>query len=84
VVGGCAADTFTELGKFVIPQDFADAKLQSGEVNVVLSRNDRGGNSCNLPGGGIMPDTVVYLFWTIDKAGNKSDTARTQSIIIIN
>lgn len=84
VIGGCAADTFTELGKFFIPQDFIDAKEKEGEVVVTLARNDRGGNSCSTPGGGTKADTVVYKFWTEDRAGNKSDTTQTKNIIILD
>ena len=84
IVGGCAADTFTELNKFFIPQDFIDSKEKEGEVVVTLARNDRGGNSCSTPGGGTKADTVVYKFWTEDRAGNKSDTTQTKNIIILD
>ena len=84
VIGGCAADTFTELNKFFIPQDFVDAKEREGEVVVTLARNDRGGNSCSTPGGGTKADTVIYKFWTEDRAGNKSDTTQTKNIIILD
>jgi len=84
IIGGCAADTFTELGKFFIPPDFIDSKEKEGEVVVTLARNDRGGNSCSTPGGGTKADTVVYKFWTQDQAGNKSDTTQTKSIIILD
>ena len=84
VLGGCAADTFTELSKFFIPQDFVDSKEREGEVVVTLEKSNRGANSCLLPGGlHFMTDTVMYLFWTQDRAGHFSDTTQTEKIIII-
>lgn len=81
---GCPASDFIDSLKFTIPSDFIKTKGTHGEVVVSLNSNDRGSNACLKPGGGIKPDTAVFKFWTRDKAGNASDTAVSEPIIILN
>ena len=83
-VAGCPTSNFIDSSSFVIPDEFIKTKGDHGEVNVILDRGKRGSNSCLLPGGAIRPDTTIFSFWTRDKAGNVSDTARTETIIILN
>jgi hypothetical protein len=83
-VKSCPLSEFTDSSKFAIPGDFLASSEKEGEVVVSMKGSDRGSNGCNAPGGGLRPDTAVYLFWTKDKAGNVSDTARTPTIIILN
>lgn len=80
---GCPASDFTDSLKFVIPPDFLKTKGNHGEVVVTLDQNNRGSNACFLPGGATRPDTAVFKFWTRDKAGNTSDTAVSEQIIIL-
>lgn len=81
---GCPTSNFIDSVTFSIPDEFIKTKGGRGEVNVILDRIKRGSNSCFQPGGAIRPDTTVYSFWTRDKAGHVSDTARTETIIILN
>ena len=81
---GCPTSNFIDSVTFAIPNDFLTTKGNHGEVDVILDRIKRGSNSCFLPGNVVRPDTTVYSFWTRDKAGNVSDTARTGTIIILN
>ncbi len=83
-VAGCSTSDFTDSTSFIIPADFISTKQMEGEVVVTLDRIKRGANSCFQPGGAIRPDTTVFSFWTRDKAGNVSDTARSEQIIILN
>lgn len=83
-VSGCVNSNFTDSTKFIIPQDFIRSKGTHGEVVVTLSKSDRGSNACSAPGGGPRPDTTVFKFWTRDRAGNLSDTAYSETIIILN
>jgi hypothetical protein len=82
-VPGCPNSNFIDSLKFVIPPDFINSKGKFGEVVVTLNQNDRGSNACFIPGGAIRPDTAVFKFWTRDKAGNVSDTAISEQIIIL-
>jgi hypothetical protein len=84
-VKGCPTSNFTDSSSlFSIPLDFINQKKKEGEVEITLTRLQRGGNTCSAPGGGVKPDTAVFSFWTRDQAGNKSDTAFTDPIIIRN
>jgi len=83
-VAGCPTSNFLDTVSFTIPDEFIKTKGTHGEVNVILDRIKRGSNSCFLPGGAVRPDTTVFGFWTRDKAGNVSDTTRTDPIIILN
>jgi hypothetical protein len=83
-VSGCAASNYIDSTKFSIPDDFIKTKGTHGEVNLTLNKSDRGSNGCSVPGGGTRPDTTIFKFWTRDKAGNTSDTAFSEQIIILN
>jgi hypothetical protein len=83
-VAGCPTSNFTDSSSFTIPDEFIKTKGSHGEVNVILDRFKRGSNSCLLPMNAIRPDTTIFSFWTRDKAGNVSDTAYTEQIIILN
>ena len=89
IVPGCPTtpfingSEFTDSLKFVIPPDFITTKGKQGEVVVTLNQNDRGSNACTVPGGATKPDTCTFKFWTRDKAGNVSDTAVSEQIIIL-
>jgi hypothetical protein len=82
-VAGCANSNFIDSAKFSIPDDFLKTKGTHGELVITLNKNDRGSNTCSVPGGGTRPDTTVFKFWTRDKAGNTSDTALSEQIIIL-
>jgi hypothetical protein len=79
----CVASNFID-SSLRIPSEFLETKGLEGEIVITLDRNIRGPNTCQLPGGAIRPDTAVYKLWTVDKAGNQSDTAFTSEIIILN
>ena len=83
-VSGCPTSDFIDSASFTIPDEFIKTKGLHGEVNVILDKIKRGSNSCFLPGGATRPDTTIFSFWTRDKAGNVSDTTRTEKIIILN
>ena len=80
---GCATSNFTDSSSLTIPEEFIKTKGTEGELVITLDRNNRGTNSCLLPGNIVRPDTTVFSFWTRDKAGNKSDTAYSSQIIIL-
>lgn len=83
-VKGCPASEFTDSSLFSIPTDFIDAKENDGELVITLTSSNRLRNACSLPGGATRPDTTVFSFWTKDKAGNVSDTARSTTIIFLD
>ena len=83
-VAGCPTSNYLDSAKFSVPDEFIKTKSTHGELNIILDRTNRGSNSCFLPGGAVRPDTTVFSFWTRDKAGNVSDTAFTEKIIILN
>ena len=83
-VSGCPGSNFIDSSTYVIPDDFISTKKTEGEISISLDRLKRGSNTCFLPGGGIKPDTTIFKFWTRDKAGNVSDTALSEKIIILN
>ena len=87
VVPGCPNSGFIDSTFFSIPQDFLDSKQKDGELVIILNENNRKDNQCSIPGTNppvAKPDTATFSFWTRDKAGNVSDTARTETIIILN
>lgn len=83
-VKNCPASEFIDSSLFSIPTDFIDAKEQQGEVVITLTKANRLRNACTLPGGATRPDTTVFSFWTKDRAGNVSDTARSSTIIFLD
>ena len=84
-VASCPSSNFTDSSAlFAIPTDFLNTNKKEGEIEITLTKGQRGGNTCPAPGGGVKPDTTIFSFWTRDRAGNKSDTARTDPIIILN
>ncbi|HWC54482.1 MAG TPA: hypothetical protein VG676_12930 [Chitinophagaceae bacterium] len=83
-VNACPDSGFTDSTSFPLPQSFIDTKKNEGEITVTLDAIKRGGNKCVGPGGGVKVDTAIYSFWTRDKAGNVSDTAYTEPILIRN
>ncbi|MBC7948040.1 MAG: hypothetical protein H7Y42_09200 [Chitinophagaceae bacterium] len=82
-VKGCPTSNFTDSTLFAIPNDFLGSKENEGELVITLDKIRRGSNSCFIPGGGVRADTTVFSFWTRDKAGNVSDTAYSDEIIIL-
>lgn len=79
----CQFSNFID-SSLTIPAEFLATKNKEGEIVISLDKLIRGPNDCQLPGGGTRPDTAVYKLWTVDKAGNQSDTAFTPEIIILN
>ncbi|HET6996204.1 MAG TPA: hypothetical protein VFI06_14525 [Chitinophagaceae bacterium] len=85
IVPGCPASEIYDSASFSIPDEFIKTKLTEGEVVISILKNKRGNNGCSGTGAGTTrPDTAVFAFWTRDRAGHTSDTARTEPIIVIN
>ncbi|MBL7737702.1 MAG: hypothetical protein JNK14_00660 [Chitinophagaceae bacterium] len=82
-VKGCPTSNYTDSTLFAIPGEFIDTKQTRGELVITLDKIKRGTNTCFQPGGLVRPDTTIFSFWTRDKAGNVSDTAYSQEIIIM-
>lgn len=80
---GCTLGTFIDSTSLRIPEGFLKTKGIEGEIVITLDRRLRGSNQCQLPGGDLRPDTSIFKLWTVDKAGNQSDTAFTPEIIIL-
>ena len=78
----CPASDFIDSSLFQIPSDFIDSKKNDGDIVLDLSKLQRHSNLCNGPGSSFLTDTTVYSFWTKDRAGNVSDTVRSEPIII--
>jgi hypothetical protein len=83
-IKGCSNGNFIDSTKLRIPEEFLKTKGMEGEIVITLTRPLRGANVCFVPGGGPRPDTSIFKLWTVDKAGNQSDTAFTPEIIILN
>lgn len=84
-VAACPSSNYTDSsGKFNLPGDFINTQKKEAEIIVTLSKTDRGANTCFAPGGGVKVDTAIFSFWTRDRAGNTSDTVKTEPIIIRN
>lgn len=81
----CPAGSFADSSLLQIPQKFIDAHVNEGDVVIDLADVTlKGDNVCPISAGSSEPqtDTVIYSFWTKDRAGHISDTASTQPIII--
>jgi hypothetical protein len=72
----CTSSDFTDSLLYRIPPETPRTKNFDGEVLVTLSYAVELQPRCNKA------DTAVFSFWMKDAKGNKSDTAKTQSIII--
>ena len=64
------------------PLNSSDSKNNDGDIVLDLTKLQRHSNLCQGTGNSFLTDTTVYRFWTKDKAGNVSDTAVSQPIII--
>jgi hypothetical protein len=82
-VPGCAASQFIDSLKLVIPSEFISSGEKSGDIRLVMDRSVRGDNQCRGTGSTFKNDTVTFRFWTKDKAGNVSDTAVSDPIVLI-
>ncbi len=78
----CPASNFSDSTLFQIPDQFLSSKNNDGDIVLDLTRDLRHSNMCQGPGGDQLTDTTVFSFWTKDKAGNVSDTVRSEPIII--
>ncbi|HEY2721574.1 MAG TPA: hypothetical protein VGI82_07605 [Chitinophagaceae bacterium] len=78
----CPASNFLDSTLFQIPDQFISSKNTDGDIVLDLAKGIRHSNLCPGPGSTFLTDTTVYSFWTKDKAGNVSDTIRSQPIII--
>lgn len=76
-VARCKGSNFTEYYK--LPADFPTSKNQSGELKVTYNYPAQNflGPQCNKN------DTAVFKFVLRDKANNRSDTAVSDQIVII-
>ncbi len=79
---GCPLSDFTDSTLFQIPSQFINSKNEDGEIVLDLAKSQRHSNLCPGPGSTFLTDTTVFSFWTKDKAGNVSDTVRSEPIII--
>ena len=79
---GCPASDFTDSTLFEIPGSFIDSKNKDGDIVLDLAKSQRHSNLCPGPGSTFKTDTTVFSFWTKDRAGNVSDTVRSEPIII--
>ncbi|HUR10319.1 MAG TPA: hypothetical protein VM012_03070 [Flavitalea sp.] len=75
VVPQCALSNFTDTNKYSISADVPASNNQQGEIDVIF------------PYIFINPfctfnDTATFRFWVTDKAGNTSDTAASNTIVI--
>ena len=74
----CASSNFIDSFLYRIPVETPRTKNFDGEVLVTFTYAVELQPRCNKP------DTAVFSFWMKDSKGNRSDTAKTQSIIIKN
>ena len=72
----CNASNFTDSLLYRIPPETPRTKNFDGEVLITLTYAVELQPRCNKA------DTAVFSFWMKDAKGNKSDTVKTQSIII--
>lgn len=72
----CTASDFTDSLLYRIPPETPRSKNFDGEVLVTLTYAVELQPRCNKA------DTAIFSFWMKDAKGNKSDTVKTQSIII--
>lgn len=73
----CTLSNFKDSLLYRIPDDAPRTKNFDGEVVISFSYPVELQPRC------IRPDTAVFRFWMKDKAGNRSDTVKTQPIIIL-
>ncbi|MEY3436282.1 MAG: hypothetical protein RL335_738 [Bacteroidota bacterium] len=73
----CALSNFKDSLLYRIPNDAPKTKNFDGEVYISFSYPVELQPRC------IRPDTAVFSFWMKDAAGNRSDTVKTQPIIIL-
>lgn len=73
----CTLSNFKDSLLYRIPADAPRTKNFDGEVVISFSYPVELQPRC------IRPDTAVFRFWMKDKAGNRSDTVKTQPIIIL-
>jgi hypothetical protein len=78
----CPASDFIDSTIFKIPEDFITSKNNDGEIELALTKSQRHSNLCPGTGSTFKTDTTVFSFWTKDKAGNTSDTVRSEPVII--
>ena len=72
----CPSSNFRDSLLYRIPSDAPRTRNFDGEVIVTF-------NYFDIQPRCTRPDTAIFSFWMKDKAGNKSDTARTSPIIIL-
>lgn len=73
----CTSSNFKDSLLYRIPKNTPKTKNFDGEVFITFSYPIELQPRC------IRPDTAVFRFWMKDAAGNRSDTAKTQPIIIL-
>ncbi len=83
IVPNCAASQFTDSLLLSIPEEFISSGEKSGDIRLVMTRAVRGDNQCRGTGSTFKNDTVTFRFWTKDKAGNVSDTAVSDPVVLI-
>lgn len=74
----CAASNFIDSFLYRIPVETPRTKNFDGEIIVTFTYAVELQPRCNRA------DTAIFSFWMKDQKGNRSDTAKTQSIIIRN
>ena len=79
---GCPLSDFTDSTLFHLPDEFVSSKIDEGDIVLDLTKSQRHSNLCPGPGSSFLTDTTVFSFWTKDRAGNVSDTVRSEPIII--
>jgi len=78
----CLSSDFVDSTIFQIPDQFIRSKNNDGDIVLDLPKVLRHSNLCLGTSNEPITDTTVFSFWTKDKAGNVSDTASSQPIII--
>lgn len=73
----CSFSNFQDSLLYSIPRETPRSKNFDGEVLVTFTYAVELQPRCNRN------DTATFSFWMKDKAGNKSDTVKTQPIIIL-
>lgn len=73
----CTQSNFVDSFLYRIPAETPRTKNFDGEVVVTFTYAIELQPRCNRP------DTATFSFWMKDEKGNRSDTAKTQSIVIL-
>jgi hypothetical protein len=73
----CIQSNFVDSFLYRIPAETPRSKNFDGEVVVTFTYAIELQPRCNRP------DTATFSFWMKDEKGNRSDTAKTQSIVIL-